>query len=73
MGIPIPEFYGIRDDENVLVMQLLGKSVNYKSKFNNLDKQFLIIRVCRLAVEMVKIINYKIFLRKFFNFLLNIK
>jgi hypothetical protein len=53
--------YGYKDDDNILVMELLGKSL--EDLFQEYGKKFSLKTVCMLADQIVKIYSkFKIFL-----------
>lgn len=52
--------YGYKDDDNILVMELLGKSL--EDLFQEYGKKFSLKTVCMLADQLVKIYSkFKIF------------
>lgn len=54
--------YGYKDDENVLVMQLLGKSL--EDLFNICNKKFSLRTVCMLADQMVIFLSITYLIRE---------
>lgn len=60
-GIPIVKSYGFSGDHNILVMELLGKSL--EDLFQDTGAKFSLKTVCMIADQMVIL---KIFLLKFY-------
>jgi hypothetical protein len=54
-GIPIAKSYGFSGNYNVLVMELLGKSL--EDLFQVMGCKFSLKTVCMIGIQMVKIIN----------------
>lgn len=61
MGIPAVKSYGFSGDHNILVMELLGKSL--EDLFQDSGCKFSLKTVCMLADQMVSKINIIIFIR----------
>lgn len=54
-GIPFVKSFGFSGDQNILVMELLGKSL--ESLFQDFGCRFSLKTVCQLAVQMVIKLN----------------
>jgi len=55
-GIPFLKSYGISQDYNVLVMELLGKSLEYL--FEKMNNKFSLKTVCMLGIQMITRLQY---------------
>lgn len=58
-GIPIVKSYGFSGDHNILVMELLGKSL--EDLFQESGAKFSLKTVCMIADQMVRISGFIIF------------
>ena len=55
-GIPFIKSFGISTEFNVLVMELLGKSLEYL--FEKMNKKFSLKTVCMLGIQMITRLQY---------------